>query len=61
MESIDDTADDDGVGIVTGGGSVVGVGDAMRAKTGTSSTAGEFSHITSLRIPRRLSTLGSGT
>jgi hypothetical protein len=34
MESIDDTADDDGVGIVTGGGSVVGVGDAMREKTG---------------------------
>jgi hypothetical protein len=34
MESMDDTADDDGVGIVMGGGSVVVVGDAMREKTG---------------------------
>jgi len=34
MESIDETADDDSVGTVMGGGSVVVVGDAMREKTG---------------------------
>jgi hypothetical protein len=34
MDSTDDSAEDDGVGTVIGGGSVVGVGDAMREKMG---------------------------
>jgi hypothetical protein len=34
MDSTDDSAEDDSAGTVMGGGSVVGVGDAMREKTG---------------------------